>query len=193
MLKVTNRTRASRTNGKFIYCPHCGSQHRVFHFAWTALKCADCGNWTDKCEYLLEKPTLPKEDRPVIALIFDRSFWSFIDKFNEHILYEHGYELVEVDSSGTRTAWHYRPIGNDDYDSAEDLPIWVWDDLRECLSLRHKMIPEDLSVCRRMVDPGLGIMLPEDLELIKQGGLPDGCIRPTVAANSQHEPPQHPA
>jgi hypothetical protein len=55
------------------------------------------------------------------------------------------------------------------------------------------MIPEDLSVCKRMVDPGLGIMLPEDFELLKQGGLPDGCIRATVAADTQHESPKHPA
>jgi len=129
----------------------------------------------------------------VIALIFDRSFWSFIDKFNEHILYDYGYELVEVDSSGTRTAWHYRPIGNDDYDSAEDLPLWVWDDLREYLSLRHNMIPEDLSVCRRMVDPGLGIMLPEDLEILKRGGLPDGCIRANHAPTPELQSPEHPA
>jgi len=27
-----------------------------------------------------------------------------------------------------------------------------------------------------MEDPGLGIMLPEDYEVLKQGGVPDGCI-----------------
>ena len=183
MKTVTASTRAPRT-GKIIYCPKCGSVHRVFHFSWSATFCHDCDNMINKYEYLLEKPThIEKPDRPVYSLVFDRNFCQYVLEFSEVVLEPKGYYFDEVDASGSRQVWHYKPVDKQNYDDAEDLPFHVWDDFKLWVWDQFKKQPDDFSVCRRMIDPGLGIMLPEDFELIKQGGLPDGCIR--VADKSQ--------
>ena len=48
---VTKTTRAPRT-GRVIECPHCASSHRVFHFAWCALACQDCGEMVEKYQWI---------------------------------------------------------------------------------------------------------------------------------------------
>lgn len=176
MNKVTKYTRAAR-KGKFIYCPHCGAEARVFHFSWCAITCNSCNQMVDKLEWFVDNPKIPRPDnRMKYTLIFDRSYSDFVHKFNENYLAQHGYFLDEVDSSGSRSVWTYTPIGSTDYDDAEDLPQWVFDDFRDWLKMRHRMTPDQFSIFRRMPDPGLGIMLPEDFEMLNKGQLPDGCI-----------------
>ena len=51
--KVEKYTRASKTHGKFIVCPHCNHGSYVFHFAWSALGCQHCGSMVDKYEWKL--------------------------------------------------------------------------------------------------------------------------------------------
>jgi hypothetical protein len=41
--------------GKVIFCPHCGHSHKVYHFAWTALECARCGETTTKYNWLMRR------------------------------------------------------------------------------------------------------------------------------------------
>jgi uncharacterized protein (DUF983 family) len=48
---ITKTTRAPRT-GRLIVCPHCSSTHRLFHFAWCALVCPDCGEAVDKYDWI---------------------------------------------------------------------------------------------------------------------------------------------
>lgn len=54
---VTKHTRAGRA-GKEIYCPHCGSANRVYHFAWCATTCQSCRAMVDKYDWFT---TTPKE------------------------------------------------------------------------------------------------------------------------------------
>jgi ribosomal protein S27E len=180
MKHVTKTTRASK-DGKFIYCPKCGAVARVFHFSWSALGCCSCNEMIPKYDWLLEDPCIPRgENRMVFSLVFDRNYTDFVFKFNEKYLHEHGYYLDEVDASGSRTVWCCLPLGSSNYEDAIDFPQWMYDDFRQWLLMRHRMKEDDFSICRRMPDPGLGIMLPEDFELLKKGGTPDGCIRVTT-------------
>jgi len=53
---ITKTTRAPRM-GRRIVCPHCSGSHRVYHFAWFALVCPDCGQGVEKQHWLLfDKP-----------------------------------------------------------------------------------------------------------------------------------------
>ena len=49
---VTKFTRASK-QGKEIVCTGCYTKHRVYHFAWTALQCMDCGYNCDKYDWMI--------------------------------------------------------------------------------------------------------------------------------------------
>ena len=51
--KVGKYTRASKTHGKTIVCPHCNQGNFVFHFSWSALGCQHCNNMIDKYEWKL--------------------------------------------------------------------------------------------------------------------------------------------
>ena len=176
MNRVTRHTRAPQ-KGKFIYCPSCGAVARVFHFSWCAITCNSCNKMIDKSEWFVEDPKIPRGDRMRFVMVFDRNYADFVHKFNDKHVAQHGYFLDEIDSSGSRSVWTYMPIGKTDYDDAEDLPRWVFDDFREWISERHQMKPDQFSIFRWMEDPGLGIMLPEDFEMLERGKLPDGCIR----------------
>ena len=59
---VTSRTRAPGS-GRLIYCPHCNTWARVYHFAWSALSCRNCGRSVPKTEWNLEAYTR-KSDHP---------------------------------------------------------------------------------------------------------------------------------
>ena len=50
---VNRYTRASRTHGKFIICPHCNQGAFVFHFSWSALSCQECGAMVEKNQWRL--------------------------------------------------------------------------------------------------------------------------------------------
>jgi len=177
MKTVDRNTRASK-KGKFIYCPECGAVARVFHFSWCAVTCCSCGEMVDKSKWLLENPKFPRPEGSLpFSLVFDRAYGSFVYKFNEKHLFDYGYYLLNVDSSGSREVWCLLPIGKTDYDDVEDLPQWIFDDFCDWIAQRHRMSPEDFSICRRMRDPGLGIMLPEDFEMLEKGQLPDGVIQ----------------
>ena len=47
---VTRFTRASAA-GRFIKCPNCGAEHRVYHFSWSALQCPSCNTMIDKSDW----------------------------------------------------------------------------------------------------------------------------------------------
>jgi len=132
----------------------------------------------DKLEWYLENPQIERPDnRLVYSLLFDRKYAGFVHEFNDKCLNTLGHYLDEVDSAGSRSVWVYMPLGKDSYDDAEDLPQWVFDDFVTWIYLRHDMKPDEFSICKRIPDPGLGIVLPEDFELLEKGGLPDGFIR----------------
>lgn len=132
----------------------------------------------DKFDWFVGDPKFPpRTDRNIMTLIFDRNFVDTIYAFNEKHLAQYGFYLDEVDASGSRTAWHFMPCGCTDYDDAIDLPPWAYEDFCTWLYERHRFKPEDFKICRRAPDPGLGIMLPEDFEMLERGELPDGCIR----------------
>ena len=76
MKTVTRHTRASQ-DGKRIYCPHCGSERLVYHFAWAALACPTCGRVVAKTDFLLEplpgtRPALASEP---LAISLPRRTW----------------------------------------------------------------------------------------------------------------------
>ena len=50
---VTRSTRAS-ASGRLIKCPHCGAEHRVYHFSWCALQCMSCKTMVDKYDWSRE-------------------------------------------------------------------------------------------------------------------------------------------
>jgi len=50
MKKVDRYTRAGN-DGRLIKCPHCKKIKRVYHFAWSAVKCSGCSNMVDKSEW----------------------------------------------------------------------------------------------------------------------------------------------
>lgn len=53
VLKVNRYTRAPRT-GKNIFCPDCGRQAVMFHFAWSSLGCLGCKRMVPKHDWLLD-------------------------------------------------------------------------------------------------------------------------------------------
>jgi hypothetical protein len=55
MLKVNRYTRASKFDGKAIYCPNCTSSNRVYHFCWSAITCGGCKEMIDKNEWNLNE------------------------------------------------------------------------------------------------------------------------------------------
>ena len=50
---VEKYTRASRTHGKTIVCPHCNKVATVYHFAWSGLSCQHCDTMIDKYDWKL--------------------------------------------------------------------------------------------------------------------------------------------
>ena len=53
--KVNRYTRASRTHGKFIICPHCNKGATVYHFSWSALSCQHCDCMINKTAWWTPK------------------------------------------------------------------------------------------------------------------------------------------
>ena len=37
--------------GEDIYCPQCNKQHRVYHFAWSAIHCDGCNEYIEKEQF----------------------------------------------------------------------------------------------------------------------------------------------
>ena len=54
MGKVNKYTRASKDNGKAIYCPKCDTLNRVYHFSWSAITCGGCKEMIDKTDWNLK-------------------------------------------------------------------------------------------------------------------------------------------
>jgi len=55
MPKVNRYTRASKYDGKAIYCPKCDRLNRVYHFSWSAITCGGCKEMIDKTEWNLKE------------------------------------------------------------------------------------------------------------------------------------------
>ena len=51
MSKVNRYTKASKVNGKAIYCPKCDALNRVYHFSWSAITCGGCKEMIDKTDW----------------------------------------------------------------------------------------------------------------------------------------------
>ena len=51
-MNVSKSTRASK-NGKLIICPQCNNEARVYHFAWSAITCINCGADVNKLDWRL--------------------------------------------------------------------------------------------------------------------------------------------
>ncbi len=49
---VNRWTRAGK-KGKYINCPHCFETTLVWHFAWSALKCAGCKGYVEKHRWII--------------------------------------------------------------------------------------------------------------------------------------------
>ena len=56
MGKVNKYTRASKYDGKAIYCPKCYTLNRVYHFAWSAITCGGCKEAIEKYDWNLRDP-----------------------------------------------------------------------------------------------------------------------------------------
>ena len=168
MKTVTSRTRAPR-QGKLVYCPHCGAQSRFFHFSWSALQCQSCEAMVEKPQWLLEDPKI-KHDRNFMVLVSDRNWDDSIYKFNEHLAVSYGYELFWVDSSGSRSVHIFKPFDTEGDEGQVDLPHWAFEHFQAWFKERHGKTPEDagMKLLRRMEDPGLGIVFPEDIEMLKK-------------------------
>jgi len=54
MDKVNKYTRAGQ-NGKFIVCPKCKHEVRVYHFSWTDSHCKICKKMINKEEWSISK------------------------------------------------------------------------------------------------------------------------------------------
>jgi len=48
---VYRYTRAGK-DGKFVMCPHCHADERVYHFAWSSMTCINCTELVDKNDWL---------------------------------------------------------------------------------------------------------------------------------------------
>lgn len=55
LIKVSKTTRASK-EGKLIFCPHCFNSIKVYHFAWSSIRCfnKECNELNEKNEWLVE-------------------------------------------------------------------------------------------------------------------------------------------
>ena len=51
--KLVNKHTRAGYNGKVIICPECDSRARVFHFAWSAITCINCGADVNKLDWRL--------------------------------------------------------------------------------------------------------------------------------------------
>ena len=51
--KNVNRYTRAGKGGKFVMCPHCHADIRVYHFSWAAIKCQSCDIWSDKNDWLV--------------------------------------------------------------------------------------------------------------------------------------------
>lgn len=51
---ITKYARANKYKGKHIMCPKCMTIHKVYHFAWSALGCANCDTMIDKSLWSIE-------------------------------------------------------------------------------------------------------------------------------------------
>lgn len=50
---VNRYTRTGKNGSKFIMCPHCHSDTRVYHFSWANMTCNNCMASVDKNDWLL--------------------------------------------------------------------------------------------------------------------------------------------
>ena len=53
LFENVNRWSRAGKNGKYIHCPHCFQSTLVWHFAWSALKCAGCNGYVDKHRWII--------------------------------------------------------------------------------------------------------------------------------------------
>ena len=51
-VKVNKNTRAG-AEGKDIFCPHCHTLSRVYHFSWSAFTCRHCSTDVNKEDWLV--------------------------------------------------------------------------------------------------------------------------------------------
>jgi len=168
MKTVTSRTRAPR-QGKLVYCPHCGAQARFFHFSWSAAGCQSCSAMVKKLQWLLENPEIKDYERNFIVLVNDRKWDDLIYKFNEHLAVTYGYVLDWVDSSGQRSVHVFRPFKSNNEEQI-DLPHWAFEEFQAWFQQRHGKTPQEagMKLLRRMEDPGLGIIFPEDIKMLEK-------------------------
>ena len=168
MKTVTSRTRAPR-QGKLVYCPKCGAQAKFSSFNWSETACRECHADIKKLQWLLEDPKI-EHDRAFMVLVNDRNWDDSIYKFNEHLAVTYGFFLDWVDSSGSRSVHVYRPFKSDDPEAQMDLPHWVFEEFQVWFQQRHGKTPEEagMKLLRRMEDPGMGIVFPEDIEMLKK-------------------------
>ena len=52
-VKRVNRYTRAGNNGKTIECPKCHNHVHVFHFAWSAIGCAICGEDVNKEDWII--------------------------------------------------------------------------------------------------------------------------------------------
>ena len=50
--KNVNRYTRAGKSGKFVMCPHCHADTRVYHFSWAAMTCNNCMASVDKNDWL---------------------------------------------------------------------------------------------------------------------------------------------
>lgn len=55
ILKVNKHTRASKYNGKSIFCPNCNTNNKVYHFCWSAITCGGCKDMIEKTDWNLQE------------------------------------------------------------------------------------------------------------------------------------------
>jgi len=53
MMQTVNKYTRAGYHGKEIICPQCNTNATVYHFAWSALGCCNCGGMIDKNEWIL--------------------------------------------------------------------------------------------------------------------------------------------
>ena len=82
----------------------------------------------------------------------------------------YGYELFWVDSSGSRSVHIFKPFDTEGDEGQVDLPHWAFEHFQAWFKERHGKTPEDagMKLLRRMEDPGLGIVFPVDIEMLKK-------------------------
>lgn len=52
--KVNSHTRAPK-EGRWIKCPQCAKDHKVYHFGWSALNCTHCDTMIEKYDWYTEQ------------------------------------------------------------------------------------------------------------------------------------------